>query len=112
MDGEGGLWKWAAFLQKAAVGKLERLRTPPFPAGWVGSVGWRRHESTCSAVLVTRVMDTAVLAILGTGVMGMVWQVLPQVLHLLRISCILCPLALAAFLPVPRDSLAALSLHP
>lgn len=67
------------FLQKAAVGKLERLCTPPFPAGWAGRVGWHRHESTCSAVLavlVTRVTGTAVLAVVGTGVMGTMWQVL------------------------------------
>lgn len=42
-------------------------------------VGWRQHESTCSAalaVLVTRVMGTGVLVVLGTGAMGTMWQVL------------------------------------
>jgi len=63
-------------------------------------------------VLGTRVMGTAVLAVLGNNMMGMVRQVLSGVRHLLRISCTLCPLTLAAFLPMPRDSLAALSLLP
>lgn len=73
------------FLQKAAVGTLERPCTlHSLQAGLVGA------PEPCSAEL------------LGT--------VLPRVPHLLGGSCILCPLA--AFLPGPGHALAAFSLHP
>lgn len=87
-DGEEGLWKWAVFCRKQQWGCWKGCA--PLHSLQDGLV-----RTPCSAVL-----------------MGTVWQVLPRVPHLLGVSCILCPLTLAAFLPDPGDGLAAFSLHP
>lgn len=58
------------FLQKVAVGKLERLRTSLFPMGWDGA-GIKVLAQQCW--WCTRAVGMMVLVVLCTGLMVMVW---------------------------------------